>query len=123
MSVSKSTPDYLSPFFFQELLLLKGGRELSQLLLEKGHGNPGGTRLQRISGALGPDVSSRCAASSRERCKYIWRKYRRSYMGNLLGPTTPAVLIRTVVSSEQEAIVSSLNGFQSTVLGTNLARA
>jgi len=45
----------------------------------------------------------------------IWVIYR--------GPTTPAVLIRTVVSSEQEAIVSSLNGFQSTVLGTNLARA
>ena len=123
MSVSKSTPDYLSPFFFQELLLLKGGRERSQLLLKQEHDNPGGTRLQRISGALGPDVSSRCAASSRNVVSIsgentgvaIWVIYR--------GPTTPAVLIRTVVSSEQEAIVSSLNGFQSTVLGTNLARA
>ena len=85
MSVSKSTPDYLSPFFCQELLL-KGGRGRSQLLLEQKDGNPGGTRLQRISGALGPDVSSRCAASSRGRCKYIWRKYKRSYMGNLQGP-------------------------------------
>jgi len=122
MSVSKSTPDYLSPFFCQELLL-KGGRERSQLLLEQEYGNPGGTRLQRISGALWPDVSSRCAAGSRERCNISGENTGVAIWVIYWGPTTPAVLIRTVVSSEQEAVVSSLNGFQSTVLGTNLARA